>query len=273
MLEKKIAASIELLKEGEKLALALNPQDGYYVAFSGGKDSQVMLDLVRLSGVKFRAYYSVTGIDPPENYYFIRRHYPDVELIHPKRKYLRLLEDYGLPTINRRYCCNRIKEGLGAGNVVLTGVRAAESKKRASYASIEIYSRRKEHEGRPRERKIDELLANEHQCIKGKDRVMMRPVLNWTDEEIWQYIKDRHLPINPCYESVGRVGCMFCPFSSVQQMGMYEKLYPKFREQILRRLTKYWNKFNTHELSSPEEYYEWWKTKRSVEVWKKRHSA
>ena len=47
MLEEKIATSIELLKEGEKLALALNPQDGYYVAFSGGKDSTVLLDIVR----------------------------------------------------------------------------------------------------------------------------------------------------------------------------------------------------------------------------------
>ena len=52
-----------------------------------------------------------------------------------------------------------------------------------------------------------------------------------------------------------------------------EKYFVDAIAEYSKRLSKYWNKFDTHELSSPEEYYEWWKTKRSVEVWKKQHSA
>lgn len=68
----KIDDSIRLIRKGEKLALALNPEDGYFVGFSGGKDSQVLLDLVKRAGVKYKAHYNVTTIDPPENVRFIR---------------------------------------------------------------------------------------------------------------------------------------------------------------------------------------------------------
>ena len=89
-LEKKVSDSISLLKRAEPLALAMNPEDGFYVAFSGGKDSQVMLDLVRRAGVKYTAWYSVTGNDAPANVYFIREHYPEVRFYHPTEKFIQL---------------------------------------------------------------------------------------------------------------------------------------------------------------------------------------
>ena len=98
-LEDKIAHSIELIRKGERLALALNPQDGYFVGFSGGKDSQVLLDLVKRAGVKYKAYYSVTTNDPPENVYFIRQHYPDVAFEHHRPNLYSLISTKGLPTI------------------------------------------------------------------------------------------------------------------------------------------------------------------------------
>lgn len=263
-LEKKIAESVELLQEGECLALALNPADGYYLAFSGGKDSQVLMSLCRVAGVRFRAYYSVTSIDPPDNVYFIRRYYPDVEFVHPKENFFRLIEKKGLPTMQRRFCCERLKEGLGAGNVVLTGVRAEESHKRSAYGAIEIYSRRKEHQLGSRERTIDQIMENEHQCIKGKDRVMLRPILHWTEEEVWEYIKEMKLPVNPCYKAVGRVGCMFCPFATKGQIAMYESRYPGFKMAVLRALAKFWLRGDEHIFQNPFQYYEWWKSKQTV---------
>lgn len=271
MLEKKIAESIAMLQEGEKVALSLNPSDGYYLAFSGGKDSQVMLSIAKIAGVKFKAYYSVTSIDPPENVYFIRKHYPEVTFVHPKENFFKLVSKYGLPTMHKRFCCERIKEGLGASNAVLTGVRAEESKKRASYAEIEIFSRRKEHRGQPRQRNFTELIENEVQCIKGKDRLMVRPMLKWTEAEIWEYIEHFKLPVNPCYEKVGRVGCMFCPFATEKQMCQYEKEYPRMKETLMRAVKIFWEKYDQHELSTPEEYFEWWKSKQSIAKWKKSH--
>lgn len=127
-LKSKIEASIDLIKKGEKLALALNP-NGYFVGFSGGKDSQVLLELVKMAGVKYKAYYSVTTNDPPENVYFIRNHYPDVIFLHPKENFYKLIEKKGMPTMNRRFCCEILKEQGGVGQVVLSGVRAEESTK------------------------------------------------------------------------------------------------------------------------------------------------
>lgn len=81
-LQDKISDSIALIRKAERLALALNPERGFHVAFSGGKDSQVLLELVKMAGVKYRAVYNVTTNDPPENVYFIRKHYPEVVFVN-----------------------------------------------------------------------------------------------------------------------------------------------------------------------------------------------
>lgn len=271
MLKDKIKHSIELLKRGEKLALSLSEQ-GYFVAFSGGKDSQVMLDLVKKSGVKYVAYYSVTSNDPPENVYFIREKYPEVVFIHPEKNYYKLISEKGLPTVMKRYCCERMKERLGVGMVVLTGVRAEESRKRAAYSEFAVVSRRKENIGV--ERTLEEVTEAEHQCIKGKDKVMLRPILQWTERDIWSYIYSENIPVNPCYNLVGRVGCMFCPFSSKANIALYEQRYPRFRALIIRSLERYLDNCRSRGsellLGSAEEYYQWWKSKKSIEEYLRR---
>ena len=268
-LNDKINNSLSLLKKGEALALSLNPEGGYYLAFSGGKDSQVLLELARMAGVKYHAVHSVTGVDDPRTIYFIRENYPEVEMRHPKEKYLKLIEKKGMPTIQRRFCCERLKEGMGKGEVVLTGVRAEESTKRSKYGSIMIMSRRKEHQNTDVRRDEEWIKQTEHTCIKGQDRVMVHPVLDWTEDEVWQFLKQTHSPINPCYKMAGRVGCMFCPFASKRQIDQYERMYPGYKRAIIRALTTFWNKYQEHQLSSPEEYYEWWKTGKSVAQYKK----
>lgn len=88
----KIDKAIALLKKAERLALKYNPADGYYLAFSGGKDSQCIYHLAKLAGVKFRAHYAVTTIDPPELMRFIKTHYPDVEWVRPKLTFFQLIK-------------------------------------------------------------------------------------------------------------------------------------------------------------------------------------
>lgn len=267
-LEAKIEYSIALIQRGEKLALALNPSEGYVVGFSGGKDSLVLLDLVRRSNVKFVAHYSVTSNDPPENIYYIRKNFPEVKFLYHKRNFFRLMEVKGLPTVFHRFCCEKLKENVGAGSVVLTGVRAEESAKRAKYPELNIYSRRKEHADRTQVRTLDSVIENEHKCIKGKDKVMLYPILKWREEDVWQYILSNNLPVNPCYEKVGRVGCMFCPFTRREDFEMYERMYPRFKDLFIRSLTVYLEKRtepDVYGLKTPEDYYDWWKSKKPVE--------
>lgn len=261
----KVSKAVDLLWAGERLALAMNINDGYYLAFSGGKDSQVLLDLAVRAGVKFKAWYSVTGNDAPDNVYFIRNNYPDVKFVHPKEKFVKLVENHGMPTINRRFCCERLKERIGAGNAVLTGVRAEESRKRAGYASVMIHSRRVEHQGTNLSRGRMWLEQSQHDCIKGRDRVMVYPLLKWTAEDVWNYIRERDLPINPLYETCGRVGCMFCPFSSDAQLDYYERHYPKFKESIITALGRNLAKRGQSPFSNAAQLYRWWRSKKTVE--------
>lgn len=267
-LSEAIAKSIVLLQQGEPLALAMNPAQGYHLAFSGGKDSQVLLSLAKLAGVRFHAEYTVTGNDAPENIYFIREHYPYVHWLHPKKKFLALVREKGLPTITRRFCCERLKEGMGKGEAVLTGVRWEESRKRSAYQPVEVMSRRKEHQGQDHGRTVEWLQQTEHQCIKGQDRVMVRPMLHWSSDMVWEYISRFNIPVNPLYKDHGRVGCMFCPFASRPQLQWYRNQYAGFDKALHLALDDYWMKYPQHMLPSVYAYVDWWISKDTVEVYK-----
>lgn len=273
MLEKKIAESLDLLSKAEETALRMNPEEGFFLGFSGGKDSQAVYHLCKLAGVAFQAYYSVTGIDTPETIRFIRENYPDVKFIHHKKNFFQLVEEKGLPTITRRYCCERLKEHFGAGQCVLTGVRAEESKKRSSYAAIEIFSRRKEHQGQSRKRDETWLAQEEHQCIKGQDKIMVRPILNWKTEDVFQFLIFVGAKVNPTYAKHKRVGCMFCPFAPKYENEYFEKVYPGYRRRLLLAIERWGKKNGYYGLSSAEEVLQWWKTKQSIANYKMRDIA
>lgn len=93
------------------------PKEGYYVAFSGGKDSCVVLDLCKRAGVKFDAHYNLTTVDPPELVRFIKKYHPDIweTRTKPKKTMWQLIEEKRLPPTRKvRYCCEVLKEGGGA---------------------------------------------------------------------------------------------------------------------------------------------------------------
>ena len=134
-----------LYGEVDKVKVAINrlklhePPEGYYVAFSGGKDSCVVLDLCKRAGVKYDAHYSVTTVDPPELIYFIRRYYPDAweNRMRPETSMWKLIPKKRMPPTQLvRYCCKYFKEN-GGGRFVVTGVRHQESAKRAKRKLVE----------------------------------------------------------------------------------------------------------------------------------------
>ena len=258
-----------MLHRAEPLALELNPTDGYYLAFSGGKDSQCVMELARLAGVKYKAYYSVTGIDSPQNVHFINQFYPEVQFIHHEKNFFRLVEQKGLPMMQSRFCCERLKENLGAGNVLIDGVRAEESTKRSTYTNVMIRSRRKENTTKGRHRTIEEIENNAHRCIKGKDRIDIHPLLNWTAADVWQFISQQQLPYNPCYENVGRVGCMFCPYATRQQIHLYIAQFPKYEDRLLRAIDVFLQKKPL--LPNAELYLDWWLSRQTLEKYKAKY--
>lgn len=266
-LQAKIDKAIAFIKHGEKLALSMN-KDGYFVAFSGGKDSQVLLWLTQQAGVKYRAFYSVTTNDPPQNVRFIRANYPEVVFLHPKENFYKLVAKKGLPTMRTRFCCSILKETAGVGYATLVGVRRDESSKRKNYKDVDVISKRKEHQDSERVYNIDEMLQAEHQCIRGKDKLVLRPILDFTDSEIWEVIYSNNLPVNPCYNDTNRVGCIFCPFSSKKQILDYCNKYPKAKAKIIDSIKQYQNRMKQKAELPPDEYFDWWLSKKSLKQYK-----
>ena len=140
----KVGKSIERLR-------TFCPEEGYYLAFSGGKDSVVCKALLDMSGCKYHGVYRVTSVDPPELVRFIKNQHPDVKREVPfypadyKNEKLAgkpitmwnlIPEKLMPPTRLARYCCDKLKESGGIGEITVTGVRWDESDNRSKNQGI-----------------------------------------------------------------------------------------------------------------------------------------
>ena len=261
-LQEKIKKSIGLIQKAERLALKMQPNIGFYVGFSGGKDSQVTLELVKMAKVKYRAIYNVTTNDPAENVRFIKKYYPDVEFSVPQKSYLNLITQNGVPTMSNRWCCDKFKETSGVGCVVITGVRREESKKRAEYEEISKKNRSKNKRGRV---DIDKMEANEFRCVGGKDKFMVYPILEWREKDVWEFIAMRGIQVNPCYKNRTRVGCVFCPFAKPKDIKEYCETHPKLKMAFIHAIEKYRvGKSDRQKLPTAEDYFNWWVSRISL---------
>lgn len=129
-LKKKEAAAIAALKTFE-------PEEGYYLCYSGGKDSDVIRILAQLAGVKHDIVHNLTTVDAPETVHYIKS-IPGVIINKARYKdgkhktMWNLILSRGMPPLRQqRYCCEELKEQGGKGRLKITGVRAAESKSRS----------------------------------------------------------------------------------------------------------------------------------------------
>lgn len=234
----KVTAAVELLQRGERTALKYQPDKGYLLAFSGGKDSQVIMELARMAGVEFFAVHNLTTIDAPQTVHFIRNCYPDVVIERPERTFFKLCEDSGfLPSRRVRFCCERIKERSGDSTFTVTGVRRTESRNRQRHQEVEIKTRRRHPQfvGGTFD-SFEEHQTVEERCIRGRDKLVLNPILDWTEKDVWEFIHDRNLPTNPLYKCFSRVGCVFCPMTTVKNRLQEVEMFPKMAQAFVRMI-------------------------------------
>lgn len=240
-LESIIREAIQLLKDNEELALKLNP-DGYYVAFSGGKDSQAIYELCKMAGVKFKAHFNCTTVDPKEVLHFIHKYYPDVIWHRPEKSMFKLIKEHHcLPLRQMRFCCRLLKESSGVNNVVIVGVRASESRNRAKREKIE------------------------HQCIKGEDKIVIKPIFNWTNAEVWDFIRNRIGYYCELYDrGYHRIGCVLCPMASPRAKSRELTTSPRFEYAYKKAIRECIEYGNYKQFDDENDVFTWWVSGKSM---------
>ena len=222
------------------------------VRYSGGKDSDVILQLAKESGVPFRVTHNLTTADPPDNVYYIRRVFAalreegiDCRINVPRRSLWRIMrETLVIPSRVMRVWCSELKERkMPDAPYIVTGVRWAESAGRRAKSGIAmVYT--------ARERGVEEkaaaagLLTTDdassrrlfEQCQLRGVRVL-NPIIDWSDGDVWAYLHSRGIEGNPLYkEGWTRIGSVGCPLAGRRARELafarYPKLYKAWRDAI-----------------------------------------
>lgn len=202
-LEKKINASVRLLQSVAKTHTDIE------LAYSGGKDSDVILELAKMAGIPFTPIYKNTTIDPPGTINHVKKN--RVQIVYPKRTFYQIIQAKGFPSRFARFCCQEIKEYKIKDSVIL-GIRREESTKRKKAYSEPVVCRMyKKKEG------VNQIL----------------PILEWTLEDVSEFITERNIELAPRYyrddgsvDFSRRLGCLGCPLKSDNGLSDFVE-YPK----------------------------------------------
>ena len=238
------------LQEASQMSLALYGLP-LVVAISGGKDSSICIELARRAGIPFEVMHNHTTADAPETVYFLRDDFKKIEAqgIKCTRNYpvyrgkqtsmWNLIPQKLMPPTRKvRYCCDVLKENGGKGRFIVTGVRWAESIKRANNRGVlEVLHKDKEkrivlNNDNDESRRLFEACT-----LKGKR--VCKPIIDWSDADVWDYIQSEHITTNPLYqEGFKRVGCIGCPMTGTKSRQFEFAKYPKFKDMYIRAFDK-----------------------------------
>jgi phosphoadenosine phosphosulfate reductase len=193
------------------------------VSFSGGKDSLVVLDLAIRAGIS-DAIFCDTGLEFDETADFVTEvemYYGiTIKTLKAPIDFYSLASKLGMPSRKCRWCTTVLKSSPQAIYAVqngiegfITGLRSEESASRKYYQAID-----------------------ENPLVPVKQ---INPILDWTEEEVWKYIHEENLPINPMYELFDRVSCWCCPYKTNGEWELVKIHYPEKYEELITFLKKY----------------------------------
>ena len=231
----------------KRIQLANLSEEPLYVCYSGGKDSKVIRHLMGMSGVPYELHYNLTTVDIPS---VVREILDDKEVIVDKARFADgtqktmwnlIVKKHMPPTRICRYCCAELKEQGGQGRIKVTGVRAAESVRRAKQAGTAKILDNKGSGIIIHNMDNDESRRMIEQCYRTKATII-NPIIDWTDDDIWEFSKAENIKQNPLYIQCGgtkkRLGCILCPMAKMDDRLNDLKDYPKSAECYIKAFDK-----------------------------------
>ncbi len=276
----------ESLIEKEKIAIErlkmFEPnanQEPYYLAYSGGKDSDTIKILAQLAGVRFETVNNHTTVDAPETVYYIRSQ-KDVKVEYPEKTMWQLIVEKMIPPTRLvRYCCAELKERGGKCRRVVTGVRWAESQKRKENADVlKFLKKTKDVIAKAEEYGIDFRETRQGGVILNSDndkarelvedcylhhKVMINPIVDWSDDDVWEFLHHYGCKSNPLYEcGYKRIGCIGCPMAAGYRYKEFAD-YPKYKFNYIRAFDRMLERRKERGLETDET----WKSGKDVFKW------
>lgn len=274
----------------ERIKMASEMSLGYYgkpliCTYSGGKDSDVMLELFKRSGIPFEVHHSLTTADAPQTVYHIREMFYRLE-----REGIRCTIDYHdqadgsrvtmwnlipkklmPPTRWVRYCCSVLKESGTPNRMIATGVRWDESSQRRGRESFEAITKKKKDAIRVTDEKM--LLSDNVDTRKLFERCEMKaetvvnPIIDWTDSEVWDFYNSECPCHNRLY-SMGytRVGCIGCPMAGKVRWKEFGE-FPVYRKMYIRAFDRMLQVREGKGLRYRNDTYKNWKSGEDVFLW------
>lgn len=233
------------------------PEDEpYYLCYSGGKDSDCIRILAQLGGIPHEIHHNVTSVDAPETMRYIKS-VPGVSIDIPHDRNGNRLTMWNLivkkkmpPTRLARYCCSALKENGGKGRLKITGVRAAESRTRAENGgAVKIIGKPVTVRKKAQELGADYSVSPKGGIVLNMDNdpsrrlvehcfrtttTMVNPILNWTDDDVWEFLHHYGCNSNPLYQcGFKRIGCIGCPIAGKHRYAEFAR-YPKYKNLYIR---------------------------------------
>lgn len=272
----------------EQVRLAASMSERFYgrpllICYSGGKDSDALLELARMSGIRFEVQHSLTTADAPETVRHVLRTFSKLEdegvgceVVRPTYKgspvsmWSLIPQKLMPPTRTVRYCCSVLKETGGAGRAIATGVRRSESHARSGRAFANNFSKARpasidfEDAARIFEEPDSPIVHDDNflRSCRIRGRTAFQPILEWAEGDVWTLLHGNRAPYNPLYdEGFRRVGCVGCPMADRRRRRDFER-WPKYREAYVRSFGKMVaeriRRGLPTEWESGEDVFDWW---------------
>lgn len=293
----------------ERLKTAAQMSEKYFhkpvaLTYSGGKDSDALLRVAEMSGIEFEVVHSLTTVDAPPTVYHVfdtkkRMEEKGIpfEIRHPMRRGQKVsmwslipLEKYP-PTRLARYCCKYCKETSVPNRLITTGVRWAESVQRRKNRDVfevrgkttkdrGMYSLEHTQEVLREAAEIQEIFGTGDNDVdvydcrliesakKNKD-IIVNPIVDWSEAEVWDFCKAQAIPMNPLYfepYEYGRAGCLMCPEAGKRMRLRHAQDFPVYKSNYMKAFDRMLEArrdsgLKIQQWKNGEEVFDWWISK------------